>query len=126
MGVAAVLRFLLELAGVAAVAIWGIRTGSDDATRAILAMGASALLILVWAIVVAPKARNPLAPRVRWLIGSGLLLLAAAALWSVGSPVAAGLFAVLIVVDTVAILALDRPASSGPRIRRARLIRTRA
>ena len=79
-----------------------------------LAVGASGLLIVLWAIIVAPKARNPLAPRVRWLIGSGLLLVAAAALWSVGSPIAAALFAVLIVVDTIAILALDRAAPSGP------------
>ena len=73
-----------------------------------LAIGAAGSLIVIWGLVVAPKARNPLAPRVRWLIGSALLLVAAAALWVIGSTVAAVLFAVLIVVDTVILLALDR------------------
>jgi hypothetical protein len=113
MGVAAVLRFLLELAGIAALAVWGIRTGSDDVSSAVLALGAAGLLIVLWAIIVAPKARNPLTPHVRWLIGSGLLLVAAAALWSVGLSIAAVLFAVLNVVDTIAMLTLDRAASSG-------------
>ena len=43
------LRFLLELAGVAALAWWGIQTGADDAGRAVLAIGAAGSLVVVWA-----------------------------------------------------------------------------
>jgi Na+/melibiose symporter-like transporter len=112
-GIALALRFLLELAGVAALAWWGIQTGTDDVGRAVLAIGAAGSLVVIWGLVVAPKARNRLAPRVRWLIGSGLLLVAAGALWAVGSTVAAALFAVLIVVDTLILLALDRDPTAG-------------
>jgi len=113
-GIALTLRFLLELGGVAALAWWGIQTGTDEVSRALLAIGAAGLLIVIWGVVVAPKARNRLAPRVRWLIGSGLLLAAAVALWVAGSPVAATVFAILIVVDTIILLALDRTTAVRP------------
>ena len=113
-GMALAGRFLLELAGVAAFAWWGIRTGTDDVSRSMLSIGAAGLLIVIWGLVVAPKARNPLAPRVRWLIGSALLLVAAGALWVVSATVAAVVFAILVVVDTVILLALDRGPMAGP------------
>ena len=112
-GIALALRFLLELGGVAALAWWGLRTGTDDVSRAVLSIGAAGLLIVLWALVVAPKARNPLAPRVRWLIGSGLLLVAAGALWRVDATAAAVVFAILVVVDTLVLLALDRRPTAG-------------
>ncbi|MFN8518855.1 MAG: DUF2568 domain-containing protein [Chloroflexota bacterium] len=66
-------RFLLELAGVAALVWWGIKVGTDDISRAGLALLAGGGLVVVWALVVAPKARNPLSPMTRWLIGTVLL-----------------------------------------------------
>jgi hypothetical protein len=113
-GLALALRLALELAGVAAVAWWGIQRGSDEANRAILAIGAATLLIVVWGLVVAPKARNPLAPRPRWLIGSALLLLSAVALWSAGSPTLALVFGCLVIMDSVVLLVLDAPPQVGP------------
>ena len=112
-GVALVLRFLLELGGVAAVAWWGIRTGTDELSRALLSIGAAGSLIVIWGLVVAPKARNPLAPRTRWLIGSALLLVAAGSLWVVDAALAAVVFALLVVVDTLILLGLDRASTSG-------------
>jgi hypothetical protein len=100
-------RFLLELAGVAALAWWGIKVGTDDISRAGFALLAGGGLVVVWALVVAPKARNPLSPMTRWLIGTVLLMVAAVALWSVGEEELAVIFAILVVVDTAVLLWLD-------------------
>jgi Na+/melibiose symporter-like transporter len=104
---ALVLRFLLEVAGVAALAWWGIKVGSDDLSRAGLAIIAAGGLIVIWALVVAPKARNPLSPTTRWLIGTVLLMVAAVALWTVGPQELAILFAVLVAIDTAILLWID-------------------
>jgi hypothetical protein len=104
---ALVLRFLLEVAGVAALVWWGIKVGTDDISRAGLAIIAGGALIVIWALVVAPKARNPLPPITRWLIGTVLLMVAAVALWTVGPQELAILFAVLVAIDTVVLLWID-------------------
>ena len=104
---ALVLRFLLEVAGVAALVWWGIKVGTDDISRAGLALLAGGALIVIWALVVAPKARNPLSPMTRWLIGTVLLMIAAVALWTVGPQELAILFAVLVAIDTVILLWID-------------------
>jgi hypothetical protein len=101
------MRFLLELAGVAALVWWGIKVGTDDISRAGLAVLAGGGLILVWALVVAPKARNPLSPMTRWLIGTALLMVAAVALWTVGPLELAVLFAIMVAVDTAVLVWLD-------------------
>ena len=104
---ALVLRFLLEVAGVAALVWWGIKVGTDDLSRAGLAIIAGGGLVVIWALVVAPKARNPLSPMTRWLIGTVLLMVAAVALWTVGLPELAVLFAVLVAIDTAILLWID-------------------
>jgi hypothetical protein len=100
------LRFALELAGVAALAVWGWVAGGSGLFRYILAIGAPLLLIVVWALFIAPNSDSPLAPTLRALAGSGLLLVAALLLWLVGFRVAAVVFAVLIVVNTILMLVL--------------------
>jgi hypothetical protein len=113
-GIALTVRFLLEIAGVVALAWWGINTGSDDLSRAAYAIGASGGLVIIWALVVAPKARNPIALPTRLLIGSALLLVAARALWVVGPEVLGMVFAVLVVLDTLVLVWLDRPPAATP------------
>jgi len=109
------LRFLLEIAGVAALAWWGIKVGSDDVSRILLAVVAGGGLIVVWALLVAPKARNPLSPLTRWLLGTVLLMLAAVALWSAGAQEAALVFGALVAVDTAVLLWLDYGRRMGPQ-----------
>jgi hypothetical protein len=104
---ALVLRFLLEVAGVAALAWWGIKVGTDDMSRGGLAILAGVGFIVIWALIVAPKARNPLSPTTRWLIGTVLLMVAAVALWTVGPQELAILFAVLVAIDTALLLWID-------------------
>jgi hypothetical protein len=110
---ALVLRFLLEVAGVAALVWWGIKVGTDDISRAGLAILAGAGLIVIWALVVAPKARNPLSPMTRWLIGTVLLMIAAVALWTVGPQELAILFAVLVAIDTAILVWIDTRRGPG-------------
>ena len=100
------LRFALELAAIAALAVWGWVAGGSGILRYVLAIGTPLLLVVVWAVFIAPNAESPLAPTLRELVGSGLLLAAALLLWLVGFRVAAVVFAVLIVVNTVLMLVL--------------------
>jgi hypothetical protein len=101
-----VLRFALEITGIAALAIWGWSAGGDGPLRFVLAVGAPLVLIVIWAVLIAPKSDSPLPPTPRMLVGSGLLLVAAGALWVAGHREAAAVFAVLDVVNTALYLVL--------------------
>jgi Na+/melibiose symporter-like transporter len=100
------LRLLLELAGIAAVAWWGYHALSHGALRIGLSIVAVVVLVVFWALLVAPKASNPIPPTPRFLIGSFVLLVAALALWFSDQPTLAGIFAVLIVLNTILMLVL--------------------
>ena len=52
-------RFLLELAAIGSVGYWGFQVGGASPIRILVAAGAIALLVLVWAFVIAPNADNP-------------------------------------------------------------------
>ncbi|MDQ3870650.1 MAG: YrdB family protein [Chloroflexota bacterium] len=98
------LRFLLELGAIVAVAYWGYYTGPGG-LRWVLAVGAPVVLIVVWALVIAPGAGEPIPQQARALLGSAVLLAAAAALYVVGQTTAALVFAALIVLNTVLMFA---------------------
>lgn len=100
-----VLRFCLEVAGVVSLGVWGFQL-SDGADRWIFAVGAPAVAIALWAFVIAPGADVPIAPPVRELLGSVVLLAAAGGLFVAGQPMLAGAFAALIVLNTVLLFAL--------------------
>lgn len=109
-------RLLVELVGVAALAFWGANAPVADAQRVMLVAGAPITLVVVWSIVVAPKARNGLSLRTRGVVGTGLLLVVAAALASVGQPGWAVAFAAVVVVDEALILALDPAGALDARL----------
>ena len=93
------LRFLLELAGLAALAYWGWQAADSLPLRLVYAVLAPLALAVVWALVVAPGADNPIPQQTRMLIGTLLLLVAAGALAAAGVPALAGALAVLVVVN---------------------------
>lgn len=97
------LRFVLELAGILALAVWGYRTGSGD-LRWALAILAPAVLIVFWALVAAPRATNRLSQPARLVAGSVALLISAVLLFTAGEPVAALILGAAIVINTVALL----------------------
>jgi uncharacterized protein DUF2568 len=99
------LRFLLELVAVVALAYWGVHASSSLAIQVLLAVGAPAALIVVWALFVAPRAVFPM-PRLAQAIVGGLLLeIAAAAVVVAGLTIAGIALGIVIVLDT-AVLAL--------------------
>jgi membrane protein YdbS with pleckstrin-like domain len=113
-GLNAALRFVLELVGIVALGIWGWTAPGDSPLRFVLAVGALLALIVVWAVLIAPRSRSPLEPKTRFVVGSGLLLVAAGALWAAGFPAAAGSFAVLNVVNTALAFVFPLPEFLDP------------
>lgn len=100
------LRFLLELAGIAAVAIAGYRLAAASPLAWLSAGTGAALFIVAWALIVAPKAANGLSQGRKDLIGTGLLLAAAAALAVAGWIGPAVGFGALVIVNASALIAL--------------------
>jgi hypothetical protein len=94
-------RFVLELCALAALAVWGFNTANGIALQLLLAIGAPVLAGTLWGLFVAPRARFPLPMVVR----SGVELLvfgsATLAIWAVGAPALAAIFAGLAVLNTV-------------------------
>lgn len=91
-----VLRFLLELAALAALAAWGWQTGSGPAAAVALAVLTPLTVGLLWAACVSPKAPLRLSAPVRLAIELGLFALAGLALLQAGARGwAAGLAAAL-------------------------------
>lgn len=115
-----VLRFVVELLGVAAIGYWGFSALDGMPWQLVAGIGAPLLLIVTWWLVVAPNADNALAPRTRELIGTGLLLVAAAALAWAGQPAPAAVLAATVIVNQALLIAIDpgttalRPGA-GPR-----------
>ena len=105
-------RFLLELTAIAAVGFWGYQVVGPPPARIVVAIGAAATLITFWALVVAPKADNTIPADGRILIGSAVLLLAAAALAIAGQATLGIAFAMAVVVNTVLLFVLGHDVPS--------------
>lgn len=103
-------RFLVELAGVLAVAAWGLHISPDPIVGIVVGLGAAAALIVTWSVVVAPRATNPLRQPTRDLVGTALLLVAAGALANAGQPLVAVVLAAIVAVNQVLLLLLGTRA----------------
>jgi Protein of unknown function (DUF2568) len=109
------LRFVAELLGILALAYAGFQAANDTVVRVIGSIGAPAVLIVVWALVVAPNADNRLPQPQRDLIGTGMLLLAAGALALAGQPRLAAAFAGLVIVNTALLFLFGHDAKAMGR-----------
>lgn len=109
------LRFVVELVGVAALALWGLGASTDGVLRIVLALLAPLALIVVWAFVVAPKASNPLTQVQRNVIGTALLLAAAAALAAADQSEAAIVFASVVIANQILLIAFGESAGAALR-----------
>jgi hypothetical protein len=101
------LKFLLELAAIAALAYWGATT-ADGVLAVVLAVGAPALFIVLWGRFAAPRSGHRLPARSRIPFEFGLFALAALALVLAGSPLVAAVFAVLVVVNAALLTMFDQ------------------
>jgi hypothetical protein len=104
------IRFLIELIGIGAVGYWGFQAIDHELGRIALGIGAALALIVVWGLLIAPKATNPLTQPQRDLIGTGLLLLAAGALALAGQPGLALAFAAVVLIDWLIMIVLGPQA----------------
>jgi hypothetical protein len=80
------LRFVLELCALAALAFWGWHAASG-ALRVVLAVGAAALMIVVWGRYMSPKASHPVEDPVRIALEIVIFGAAVAGLFASGEPV---------------------------------------
>ena len=95
------IRFIVELAGIAAFGYWGLQVGGPA-----LAAVAVAIAVVVWGVVVAPKARNRLSQGQRDMVGTAILLLAATSLVIVGQPLVGVGLAVVVILNAIALRAI--------------------
>lgn len=101
------LKFLLELAALAALGLWGASI-SHGVGAVLLAIGLPAAAAALWGTLAAPKARRrlPLRPRIRFELG--FFALAAFALWRAGSATSAAAFAAIVLANALLLTAFDQ------------------
>ena len=99
-------RFLLELAALAALAWWGVRTGQTALAKLLLGAGAPLAMAVVWGAFIAPKAAFAVPGPVHVALQLAVLAAATAALVAIQKHTAAEAFAVTAVVNGVALYAL--------------------
>jgi hypothetical protein len=102
------LAFLLELAALVALAVWGFTTGPNLPARLLLGLGAPAVLAAVWGVWLAPASENRLP--MPWLIVAKAVVLAlvALALAAARHPRLAVAFAVLVALNLAVGVVLGR------------------
>ena len=111
----AMLAFGLELALLAALAFWGFTADDDLLVRLALGLGAPALVIVIWAVLLAPNAKRRLP--MPWLAIAKLVLfgLGALALYIANAPGLAIALAVLAVVNIALTAVLGEPSGISAR-----------
>jgi hypothetical protein len=102
------LRFLLELAALAAVGYWGVTTGQGLLQQVALGLGAPLVFAAVWGVFVSPKAPRRLAGVSRLGLELVLFGAAAGALWVAGHPALAAGFTLAVLASETATLVLDQ------------------
>jgi hypothetical protein len=94
-----VLRFLLELCALAAVAYWGSQVSSSTVVNVVVAIAAPFTLATVWGVWLAPNSSTRLDPPARTPLELAGLAAAVAALIAVSAPVLAVILAVVAVAN---------------------------
>jgi Protein of unknown function (DUF2568) len=112
-GVTLTVRFLCELAMLAALAYWGFTVGRGVGAW-VLGLGAPLLAAVVWGAFVAPRARWPVPIPVRVAIELVLFGAAAGALAVAGQPVLAVGLAVAALATSLLNASQERQASDRP------------
>ena len=104
------LRFFLELAGIAALGYAGFQISSNALVRWLVAVGAPLVLIVAWALLVAPNTENGLSQPVKDVVGTVLLLSAAGALGIAGQVRYAAIFGIAVLINGLLLFVLGREA----------------
>jgi hypothetical protein len=94
--------FLAELVALGIFAWWGWRAVDAVGLRFLLAIGLPLVTAVVWGLYAAPKAKRG-SPAVRWTVKIVVFGLAGAALWSLGHPLWAVTFVVVVALNLLII-----------------------
>jgi len=100
-GLNLLIRFLLELSMLAAVAYWGFRANPGWALKIIFGIGLPSLIAVLWGLFIAPKATYPLRGISRLVLELILLGSGAAALFATGRADLAWIYIVVLVFNEV-------------------------
>lgn len=98
------LRFLLELCALLAFGYWGFQSGQSLLSKIGLGIGIPLLIVVIWAMFIAPNAVVHLPEPVPFVLGMVILLLAAVALAAAKQTKLAVIFGVIIVINAVLML----------------------
>jgi Protein of unknown function (DUF2568) len=101
------LKFLLELAALAAVGLWGASI-ADGLAAVLLAVGLPLVVAVLWGRFAAPRARHRLPLHLRAPFELGVVALAALALWGAGAATWAAVFAVIAVANAFLLTAFHQ------------------
>ena len=99
------LRFLLELAALAALAVWGVHTGHSALADVALGVGAPLVAAVIWGVFAAPKSQRRLQGAALVVLQLAVLGAGAVALAAAGHPVPAAVFGVAIAVNAALLAA---------------------
>lgn len=100
-------KFLLELAALAAFGLWGASIASG-VFAVLLAIGLPVVVAVLWGRFAAPRARRRLPLRLRAPFELGVFALAALALWAAASLAWGAAFAVIAAVNAALLTAFDQ------------------
>ena len=100
-------KFLLELAALAAFGLWGASI-ADGPAAVLLAIGLPLLVAALWGTLAAPRARHRLPRRLRAPFELGVFALASLALWQAGWAVAGAAFAAVAIVNVALLTVLGQ------------------
>jgi hypothetical protein len=94
-----VFRFVLELLALLALFLWGTSLSDDLAVQVILGLGAPLLVVIVWALFVAPKASRRLPDPLRLVVELVIFVLATVAFGLAIGPIVAIMFGLAVVIS---------------------------
>jgi hypothetical protein len=94
------LKFLLELAAIAAFAYWGASVGHGG-VAVLVAIAAPTLIAVLWGRFAAPRARRRLPTATRIVFELTVFALAVAALAAAGQPLAAAVLGFVVCVNAL-------------------------
>ena len=105
-GINLAIKFVLELAAVAAFAAWGASAGSG-ASAVVLGVAAAAVAVASWGVFAAPKSPRRLPTRPRIAFELAFFALAVVALVALGLPFTAGVFGVSVLMNAALLSVFD-------------------
>ena len=98
-------RFLLELAALVALAVWGVHAGHSALADLVLGVGAPLIAAVIWGVYAAPKSPRRLRGPALVVLQLAVLGAGAVALAAAGRTVLAAIFAVVIAVNAALLAA---------------------